>query len=165
MFDRYPGDNSEQLPPEQKVYLDNGRLVLPAVNLISFLSAQNTESAPQRVMGKKWKAVAKAALSFVDVDPIYVPFTREGQPLTMENANLEIQYHVARVKKAQLSIPNPKARPVLATPWELSFRLTLFANPDLTENILRRLFDEGGIAIGLGTFRGVYGKFTVTAWE
>jgi len=166
MFDRYPGSNEEQLPPEQKVYLsEDGKLVFPAVNISSFLSSQNTESAPQRVCGKKWKAVAKAALSFVDISPIEVPFVRNGKPLTLENAGLKVDFRVARMKKGQLAIPNPKQRPVLGLPWELSFELTLFPNPDLTENILRKLFEDGGIAIGFGTYRGVYGKFAVSKWQ
>ena len=27
------------------------------------------------------------------------------------------------------------------------------------------LFDRGGEALGLGTYRGLFGKFTVTQWE
>lgn len=167
MFDRYPGDNQEQLPPEQKVYLgeDGKTLVFPAVNISSFLSAQNTESAPQRVMGKKWKSVAKAALSFVEIDPFLVPFTRKGKVLEMDKAGVTIHHHVARIKKGQLAIPNPKARPVLDLPWELSFNITLYPTPDLSENILKKLFEDGGVAIGFGSFRGVYGKFKVSAWE
>jgi len=163
MFDRYPGDNQEQLAPEQRMYVVDGALVMPAVNISSFLSALNTESAPQRVgLGKKWKIVAKAALSFVDIDPLYIPFTRDGEVLTPENSGWWVDSRVARLPKG---IPNPKRRPVLDVPWELAFKLTLFPNADLSENLLRRLFDEGGIAIGLGTFRGVYGKFVIDKWE
>lgn len=168
MFDRYTGSNNEQLAPMDKVYLssqDKKTLVYPAVNVLSFLSSQNTESAPQRLLGKKWKTVAKAALSFVDIDPIEIPFKRDGEVLTRENSGLHISFHVARMKKGMLTIPNPKERPVLPLPWELSFKVTLMDNPDLTESILKKLFFEGGIAIGWGTFRGVYGKFEVTQWE
>ena len=168
MFDRYAGSNNEQLAPMDKVYLsqqDKKTLVYPAVNVLSFLSSQNTESAPQRLLGKKWKTVAKAALSFVDVDPLEIPFVRNGEVLTLENSGVYIAFHVARIKKGMLTIPNPKERPVLPLPWELSFKITLMDNPDLTESILKRLFVEGGIAIGWGTFRGVYGKFEVVRWE
>lgn len=168
MLDRYAGSNNEQLAPLDKVYLDSQdkkTLVFPAVNILSFLSSQNSESAPQRLMGKKWKSVAKAALSFVDIDPLEIPFTRDGKKLTRDNADIYIAFHVARMKKAQLTIPNPKERPVIPLPWELSFTITLMDNPDLTESILKRLFAEGGIAIGWGTFRGVYGKFEVIKWE
>lgn len=168
LFDRYPGSNEEQLPWREKVYTsskDGKSLIIPAKNLSSFLSAQNTISAPQRVCGKKWKAVAAAALSYVSILPDEIPFTRNGKPLTIENANLYEDRSVARVKKAQLTIPNPKSRPLLPLEWELEFTINLFDNKDLTESILKQLFEVGGIAIGLGSFRGVYGKFVVDKWE
>jgi hypothetical protein len=33
------------------------------------------------------------------------------------------------------------------------------------EMLLRIIAQEGGRALGLGTFRGVFGKFIVDAWE
>jgi hypothetical protein len=168
MFDRYSGDNSVQLPPEQKVYLsptDGKTLVLPCVNIMSFLSSQNTESATSRVLGKSWKAAGKAALSFVSIEPMDVPFTRNGKALTIDNAGLVVKDDVARIVKGKLVVPSPKHRPVLNTPWELSFKVSLYNNPNLDIITLKRIFIEGGIAIGLGTFRGVYGKFHVAKWE
>lgn len=168
MFDRYGGSNEEQLPWKEKVYTsskDGKSLVLPAKNLSSFLSAQNTTSAPQRLCGKKWKAVAAAALSYVTILPVEIPFTREGKALTKDNAGIYEDNSVARIKKGQLTIPNPKSRPVLPLDWDLEFTVSLFENRDLTESILKQLFEIGGIAIGIGTFRGVYGKFIVDKWE
>ena len=166
MFDRYAGDNKTTLDPLDKVYKDkDGNLTLPSVNVMSFLSAQNTESAPQRMIGRGWKAVAKAALSFVDVNPIDIPFLRDGKPIAATADNLEIRFDVARMKKGQLAIPNPKERPVLHVPWSLRFEITLFENGDLKDAMLRKLFENGGISIGFGTFRGVFGKFIVETWE
>ena len=47
MFDRYPGDNSTRLEWHQKVYLrpNTSRITLPAMNIVSFLSSHNTNSA------------------------------------------------------------------------------------------------------------------------
>jgi len=40
MFDRYSGSNDDVLPVMQKAYYSsNGRLVIPAINIMSFLSA------------------------------------------------------------------------------------------------------------------------------
>lgn len=164
MFDRYGGNNDEQLPPMKKAYYSSeGNLVFPALNVTSFLSSQNTESAPQRVVGKKWKTVAKAALSFVQISPFEIPILREGKPVT-EN-DLVIMKHVARVKKGNLSVPNPKERPVLGLPWSIEFDITLWETNELSESVLQRLFEVGGLAIGIGTFRGVFGKFVVDKWE
>lgn len=164
LFDRYSGNNKEQLAVMDKVYLNEGKMVLPATNVLSFLSAQNTESAPQRVIGRGYKEVCKAAQSFVTISPLWIPFSRNGKALTLENADLKIHYGVAKIMKGKLAIPNPKERPMLELPWELSLTLTLLETPELNEVLLQKLFEKGGLAIGLGTFRGVFGKFKVTKW-
>lgn len=165
LFDRYAGNNREQLAISDKAYFEDGCMVLPSTNILSFLSAQNTESAPQRVVGRGWKVVAKSAQSYVQIQPFMISFTRNGKPITKENADLKVHYAVARIMKGKLAIPNPKERPMLETPWELSFELSLLETQDLNENLLKKLFELGGVAIGLGTFRGVFGKFKVSSWE
>jgi len=166
MFDRYSGSIKETLAPQDKVYLSSmnpKNLILPSVNIQSFLSAQNTESAPQRVIGRGWKNVAKAALTFVEIEPLEIEILRDGVPATVND--IEIDYRKAIIKKGQLAIPSNKERPVLQLPWSISFEITLYKNPDLNENILKRLFEDGGIQIGLGTFRGMFGKFEITQWK
>jgi len=165
LFDRYSGNNKEQLSTMDKVYIHDNRMVLPSTNILSFLSATNTESAPQRVIGRGYKEVAKACLSYVTILPHYIPFSRNGEPLTLENANLQVHHAIARIMKGKLAVPNPKERPMLDTPWELKFELTLLETPELNEVLLKKLFEIGGNAIGLGTFRGAFGKFKVTQWN
>jgi hypothetical protein len=165
LFDRYPGNNKEQLSVMDKLYLDDGKLVLPSTNILSFLSAQNTESAPQRVIGRGYKEVCKAALSYVQIFPMMIPITRDGKDLTLDNAGIKVHSAIARIMKGKLSVPNPKERPMLETPWEITFKLELFETPELNEVLLKKLFERGGLAIGLGTFRGVFGKFQVSKWE
>ena len=173
MFDRYAGDNSTQLEPWQKLYFapDGATLVLPSLNLLSFLSAHNTNSAPKRLLDKrKFKDVANACLSFVTASPSYIPFLRNGKPIQFGRfekdldalSGVYVHRSVARLDKG---IPNPKVRPVLPLPWSLSFTLTLYPNKEVNEQQLMNLFEGGGVAIGLGTFRGVFGKFRIASWE
>lgn len=164
LFDRYSGNNKEQLSVMDKVYQENGILVFPSINILSFLSSQNTESAPQRVVGRGWKEVAKAALSYVRIEPYNIPFVRNGKALKIDEANLKIHYSVARVVKGKLSVPNPKERPLLELPWSLDFTINLFETNELNEVLLKKLFDIGLVAIGLGTFRGAFGKARITKW-
>ena len=162
MFDRFASMKTE-LSATDKVYQNKeGNLILPAKNIMSFLSAENTESAPKRIMGKKWKVICKAAMSFVNINPYEIPITREGQPISADD--VEIVYDKAIVKKNQLAIPSEKQRPVVALPWSMEFTIDLFENADLNDAILKKLFEEGGLMIGLGTYRGVYGKFVVEKW-
>ena len=166
LFDRYAGDNKTQLSFLEKVYADeSGNLVLPSLNVMSFLSAQNTESATQRVVGRGYKEVCKAALSYVTVTPFNIAFERDGKPIVANEDNLERHVTVARIMKGKLAVPNPKERPMLRTPWELSFRLELLETPSLRQELLKKIFEQGGHAVGLGTFRGVFGKFRVSRWE
>jgi len=165
LFDRYSGNNKEQLSVMDKIYVNEGHMVLPSTNILSFLSAQNTESAPQRVIGRGYKEVCKAAQSFVTIEPLFIPFLANGKTLTPETANIKIHYAVAKIMKGKLAVPNPKERPMLETPWQLKFKITLLETPELNEVLLKKLFEKGGLAIGLGTFRGVFGKFKVESWS
>lgn len=174
MFDRYAGDNKTQLAWNQKLYLSGDTLCIPTTNIVSFLSAHNTNSAPKRLRDKRaYKDIANACLSFVTIrseTPGYIPFIRDGKPIKVGNFNdrfdklsgIYLHRSVARLDKG---IPNPKERPVLPLPWALEFDLSIFPNKEIKEQEVRNLIEEGGLAIGLGTFRGVYGKFMVTRWE
>ena len=178
MFDRYAGDNKTVLDWTQKIYLvpETSVLCLPTTNIVSFLSSHNTNSAPKRLRdARQFKKIANACLSFVTIkatgkDKDNIPFTREGKEIQVgkfgdrkdELSGLYLDRRVARLDKG---IPNPKERPVLPLPWELSFTLSIFPNKEIKEQEIMNLFVEGGIAIGLGTFRGVYGKFEVSKWE
>lgn len=174
MFDRYAGDNTTQLDTHQKLYLEPGTLRVigvPALNILSFLTAHNTNSAPKRLRDKrKYKDICNACLSFVTISPTFIPLLRDGEPIQFghfkddvdEASGCYVHYAVARLDKG---IPNPKVRPVLPLPWEVHFTLSLFPNTEIKEVDILNLFEDGGRAIGLGTFRGVFGKFSVTKWD
>jgi len=171
MFDRYPGDNKTTLPVGAKFYFlpDGKTICIPASNIVSFLSATNTSSAAKLVGGKTYKALAAALLGFVQISPMSIPITREGKPIQFsgfvndrdEDAQAYVDRRVARLPRG---IPNPKERPVLELPWEASFDLTMFKNDEFDEEALKVIFAKGGIALGLGTFRGLFGKFIVKEW-
>jgi hypothetical protein len=178
MFDRYPGDNNTKLEWTQKIYLVPGTsvLCLPTTNIVSFLSSHNSNSAPKRLRdARQYKKICNALLSFTSiesngVDKNYIPFTRNGKEITVgkfgeEKEKLSGLYLLRHTARLPNGIPNPKERPTLPTPWELSFAFTIFPNKEIKEQEVVNLFSEGGIAIGLGTFRGAYGKFEIAKWE
>lgn len=142
-------------------------LIFPAVNILSFLCAENTKSAVKSFYDKReYKDVAQAILGFVSVDPGEIPITRDGKtPIVfsgLKEGEIELHRSVARLAKG---IPNPKQRPLLHLPWQIGFQVALFQNDKIDEEGLRNLFEKGGLLIGLGTFRGVFGKFKVKSWE
>lgn len=174
MFDRYAGDNSTKLEPWQKLYFQPGNskiIGLPALNIMSFLSAHNTNSAPKRLRdSRKFKNIANACLSFVTITPAFIPLLRDGQPIVFGKlegdsdplSGIYIHRAVARLDKG---IPNSKERPVLPLEWSLQFNFQLVPNKEIQEQEILNLFEDGGRALGLGTFRGVFGKFIVNTWE
>ncbi len=174
MFDRYPGDNDTKLEPWQKMYLggENGKtIMLPSANIMSFLSAQNTDSAPKRLLdSRKYKQFALACGSFVTIQPRMIPFLRNNEPIEFgkfvgdEDADSGV-YIDRRVARLEKGIPNPKVRPVLPLPWELEFQLTLLPNKQIQEQQLMNVFSEGLICLGIGTFRGQFGKAEIVIWE
>ncbi|TAL13906.1 hypothetical protein EPN95_04430 [Patescibacteria group bacterium] len=174
MFDRYSGDNDTKLEPHQKLYFAPGNtkaIGIPALNIISFLSAHNTNSAPKRLRDKrKFKDIANANLSFVSIQQVFIPLLKGKEQIIFgkferdvdSKSGIYIHRSVARLDKG---IPNPKVRPVVPLPWALEFELTISPNKEIQEQEILNLMEEGGRALGLGTFRGVFGKFKVVKWE
>ena len=173
MFDRYPGDNDTKLEPWQKLYFKRGtnELCLPMANVMSFLSAQNTDSAPKRILdSRKYKVFALACASYVMISPEEIPFLRDGAPIEFGKFDGEVDllsgvYIKRDVARLEKGIPNPKVRPVLPLPWQLQFKLTLYPNKTIQEQQLINVMQEGGICLGLGTWRGQYGKFEISEWK
>lgn len=175
MFDRYAGDNNTKLEPQQKLYLsplDSKTIGIPAVNLMSLLSAHNTNSAPKRLRDKrKYKDIANACLSYVTIGPAFIPLLRGDSPIMFgrfdqnehdAESGCYIHRAVARLDKG---IPNPKVRPVIPLPWAIEFDFELFPNREIKEQEIINLMQEAGLAIGLGTFRGVFGKYEIENWS
>lgn len=167
MFDRYSGDNKLELLPEQKMYLnEEDELMLPSSNLMSFLCAQNTRSAAKMFYDpRKYKTVATAILGFVTIEPFEIPIHRDGYPIKWEGwekNGISLHKSVARL---QGGIPNPKERPVIDDPWQIDFTITIYENNEVGEVDVKNLFEKGGVAIGLGTYRGVFGKFVIDKWK
>ena len=174
MFDRYAGDNNTKLEPWQKLYLEPGEsrvIGLPAANIMSFLSAHNTNSAPKRLRDKrKYKDIANACLSFVEIVEDFIPLLRGGRSIVFGKFEQDvdpvsgtwIHRSVARLDKG---IPNPKERPVVPVEWKLAFNLKIYPNKEIQEQEIMNLFEDGGRALGLGTFRGLFGKFYIEEWR
>ncbi len=173
MFDRYPGDNETKLEVWQKLnYMEDGKTIcLPAASIMSYLSAQNTDSAPKRLLDSRtYKKFTQACGAYVSIAPLLIPFTREGKPIVFGKFSGDVDklsgtYIDRRTARLEKGIPNPKVRPVVPLPWELEFQLTLYPNRLIQEQQLMNIFTEGGISVAFGTNRPSFGKFAVTHWE
>ncbi|MGH8235494.1 MAG: hypothetical protein ACREXP_00550 [Steroidobacteraceae bacterium] len=169
MFDRYAGDNKTVLPVREKAALDdNDHIVLPALNIISMLSAENTQSVA-KLFGKSAKAVARDIKAGFSVGLAEVPLLVKGKPVKMpanvpedSKAPVYMRIDVARVKGG---IPNPKKRPVVNAPWSLQFSASFLEGDECKLATLRDAFARAGRFIGLGTFRPQFGQFQLTQWD
>jgi hypothetical protein len=168
LFDRYPGDNNTKLSPEDKLYLSKDKqLVMPALNLFSLLTAENTKSACRMFFGKQGTKIAHGIKSSVLIEPFEIPICDEMGPIVFsgfDGNQLEVVHHVARMKKGSMAVPNPKERPQLNLPWSLQFNLSYFQNDDATLSNIRQAIAQAG-TLGLGTFRPFFGTFCLEAWE
>lgn len=173
MFDRYGGDNSKEVAVDRKMYLgiDGKALVIPSTNISSFLSAENTPSICKRFMdSREYKKMAAAYLSNISVEPYEIPILRDGKAVMFggfedDKDKVSGMYVDRRVARLAKGIPNPKVRPVLPLPWAINFEMRVFPNEEMDLEQLYDLVRRGGVAIGIGTFRGVFGKFRVDKWD
>jgi hypothetical protein len=179
MFDRYAGDNDTKLTWKEKIYLIPGTniLALPVENVYSFFTATNTQSAPKRLRdARTYKKICNALQSFLEIVPTgenlhYIPFMRDNKVIEVGNfdvidrdtkSGIYLHRTVARLDKG---IPNPKERPVLPSGWQLAFEIQLYQNEQVKMVEIKNLLEQGGIALGFGTYRGVFGKFSVEKFE
>lgn len=171
MFDRYLGDNTSKVANYEKMNKTlEGQVYIPAANVISFLSAQNTRSAARALYDtRKYKDKASALLGATMIHQPALLLTRSNEPIMWRGefdegpdtgpSGIWLHKAVARLAKG---IPNPKERPVISAPWETSFEVTLFKNDQVKPDEFRWLVETGMMLIGLGTYRGVFGKAEVS---
>lgn len=170
LFDRYAGDNNTKLPAKDKVYSNQkGELVLPVLNIYSLLTSQNSDSVAARFYGKQRRDVALGINAFCSISPqgvtsddmVDVPLLDEsGKQYMITDPRITIVQHVGRMKKGVLVIPNPKARPMIPTGWNLSVDFKLTDNNFVSLTTLKTMVEQGGI-LGLGTFRPIFGRYAV----
>ena len=173
MFDRYSGDNSIALSVEQKMYYasDGKTLIMPATNIASFLGPEKNGAPKRLYKSTEYKDISAKLLAYTTITPSEVPFMRNGEPIQFgsfddngvdKSSGVYVRKDVARVKD---NTPNPKTRPVLPAPWSLEFVLGIYIVKGISESIVMDVFDRGGLSVGLGTFRRVFGKFEIEKWE
>jgi len=171
MFDRYPGENETTLPPREKMYFaaDGKTVVMPCHNIYAMLGSNFRDCATKRKYGKQHGKYTTATQGFIDITPLEIAFLRDGNPIEFHEFGEDgfvIDRSTARVKKsASQLIPNPVTRPILKLPWSLQLGVTIIPNDLLNEDCVRQLFTIGGLYIGIGSWRGRFGKFEVESWE
>lgn len=180
-FDRLVSGDGE-VPIEQKMYInERDELYLPASNVLAFFYSSQYQSCVKmfwpslRTQGK----VLQQARATIFADPLEIPFTRGGRPIKFggfkktkggkmydDKADIWVDESLPRVKGAVVPDMNKK-RPTLRKPWELAFKLTVceVEGSDIKMSLMQNWLTRGGVMIGIGTHRPVYGRFVVKRFE
>ncbi|TXH55521.1 MAG: hypothetical protein E6Q97_08700, partial [Desulfurellales bacterium] len=130
LFDQYLGSNDIKSTAIEKVYWDReGFACIPALNLFSALTAENTKSVCKQFYGTRAKKIGMAINSYLNIKQHTLTLERSGEKIHRDNFDsaFEIIKHVARLDKG---IPNPKERPMLATPWSTSCDIEFYEYGD-----------------------------------
>jgi hypothetical protein len=166
-FDHFYGQEKDTRPPEQKLYLnDNNEVVLPSENIYAFLFSEKGGGCARSFEGRKGKEFIRVGMSHITIEPLLIPFLRNGKPIVFENFTdgiFKITEFAPTTKMAGGSYikQDVRRRPILTTPWQLRFKIVLIANTLIEEDRLYNWFVRGGIEIGLGNYRPRFGRFTV----
>lgn len=168
LFDRYAGNEAKLLPIDKVYWNKDGTAVMPAINLYSGLTAENSKSVCKMFYGKKAKPMGVSVANQLRIEAYEIPLLYEDKEISRDDFDdkFTVVNHVARINKAGTAIPNPKERPQLDIPWSLSFDVafTAIANSEVNWDVMIQMFDQLG-TLGLGTYRPLYGQFNMSMEE
>lgn len=163
MMDAFRGQ--EEIPPEQKLYIapDKKTVILPASNIVGFLTSKSSHSCLRVFSSNKdWKTRGPEMVGNVAVDPIEIPLLSEGKPVVFEGKFNEQVYLDERMARPSNTARVIARRPVISLPWELEFSLMVNETEFVTVSRLKDWFMRGGISVGIGAYRPMFGRFEVT---
>jgi hypothetical protein len=172
MFDQFFDHSKEPRPPEQKFYLqDKNQLVFPSLNIMAFLFNQKGNSCATKFEGKKRNDYISMGFSHISITPTFIPFKgKDKKPVVFKDFEDSTFYIVNAAPTTKLSgggfiKQEAKPRPVLKMPWFLEFEINLYKNSLINSIKLQNWFEAGGLLIGLGTYRPLFGRFAVKEWK
>lgn len=176
MFDRFFDHSAEERPPEQKLYLNQDNfLVMPAANLVALLTNERPPGAIKLAEKKKANDYLPYVKGHVHFSQIQFPISDDNGPIIFthfDGQRFFIDRSAPRVIKGSLSIKQEsRSRPVLSLPWFIKIGINLieteFSKGKIVPDKLYSWFSLGGLVIGLGTYRPLYGRFELshTHWQ
>ena len=145
MMDAFRGQ--EEIPPEQKLYYgpDKKTLILPASNIIGFLTSKSSHSCLRVFTSNKdWKTRSPEMVGNVYVDPVDIPFLSDGEPVLFDGKFNEKVYLDERMARPSNTARVMARRPVISLPWSLRFDITFNETEFVTEARIKDWFLRGG---------------------
>ena len=94
----------------------------------------------------------------VYIDPVNIPFLSDGNPIVFGKFNEKV-YVDERMARPSNTARVIARRPVISMPWFLKFDLTINQTEFVTESRIKDWFMRGGISVGIGAYRPMFGRF------
>lgn len=169
MFSRFPppekpGDTKKQKPQtiKEKMWIDKKGVYIPADNLRMMLIGNTFRTGAAKIYGThiesgngtKYLDFCKACV-YVTGDNNKVYF----KPKRTKHDDTDIRSFV-NSKKSRSTVE----RPVLNTPWEVTFTVQV-TDDSIPEDIVRRFYETAGMRCGLGVYGPTFGRFVVKEWK
>lgn len=171
LFHKFIDHSKEKRPPEQLLYLDqDNNVVLPQSNIRSFLFRENSPAGCAKTFeGKKGKEYIRVGQGKIFIEESIIPFMEKNKPIKFTGFKNKFyileEAGVTKGSGSNVIKQEITPRPVMKHPWSLFFTISIIENVLIDENKLYNWFMAGGLQITLGSYRPVFGKFTVNNWN
>jgi len=156
IFNEYVSKDDLNIPPMKKIAIKNEKVVIRPDRVMSFLIDNNTALPAGCIKlfieSKKYKPLIPKVKAYVGMQQEDIPIANKKDIVIRED------------KVGGGGVPNIVKRPMIKK-WEAKFEINLIENPDITFEKLENWFNRGGIEVGFGAWRPLYGQFIVEKFE
>jgi hypothetical protein len=111
---------------------------------------------------KDWKTRGPEVVGNVNVEPVRIPFLNDNEPITFDGKWSDKVYIDERMARPSATARVVARRPVIDIPWILEFALTINETEFVTVARIKDWFTRGGISVGIGAYRPMFGRFEAT---
>jgi hypothetical protein len=171
IFNKFNGIKDEDTPTIKKfdldekngLYITDNRIYTFLFDVGDSVAGRNTIGAIKLFTGRKHKELIVYANAFIGIAPEIIPLTRNGKQIIFSKFGKDgIEEFEIKTGKGK---PQYIKRPMIKTPWEVEFELTIKENDKIEMEDVKGWFVKGGNAVGLGAWRPRYGQFIVEKFE
>ena len=157
----------EEPPVKDKIPLIDGKVAIGGDRILAFLIDNKPERPPGCVKSfttsKQYKAILPKVKAYVGF-PLNIPILCEGKEIIFKDFEKTPEVKVKKDKVCGGPVPMIVERPIIEN-WSMEFTISLFENQEITFDKLKGWFEKGGIEVGFGCSRPVYGQFIVKEFK
>ena len=155
------------VPTIKKVPVVDGKLAITGDRILAFLISNNPKSPPGCIKlfidSRKYKSLLPKVMAYVGFQPV-IPLLIDGKEIEFKNFEKTPEVKVRKDKVTGGTCPMIVERPFIDN-VSIEFYINLIENTEITFDRLKDWFERGGIEVGIGASRPVYGQFIVEKFE